>query len=238
MKKKVLVLSTYDTFFLKNLIVGLVKNCEKDVEFKFFLVEDYLNIENILVKFLSFGFFRSIILIIINFYRKITKKCLSNVFYNQILKGKNLEEIEGEIKKTDLILSINYPHLIPQKYIGFTKFGGINHHLGKLPNYAGRYPVAKAIINKDDKIFITIHSLTKSFDSGKILSETIVDISDLKNNFFRIYERIFKYSLRPISNSLNKKNTYSSIDNKNKIRIKNLKILDFFKLYFLSSFKF
>ena len=237
MKKKVLILSTYDTFFLKDLIVGLVNNCEKNVEFKFFLVKDYLNIKNILVKLLSFGFFKSIILIIINFYRIITKKCLSNVFYNQILKGKNLREIEDEIKKTDLILSINYPYLIPQKYISFTKLGGINHHLGKLPNYAGRYPVAKAIINKDDKIFITIHNLTKSFDSGKVLSETIVDISDLKNNFFKIYERIFKYSLEPISNSLNKKNIFSSVDNENKSQIKKLKILDFFKLYFLSNFK-
>jgi folate-dependent phosphoribosylglycinamide formyltransferase PurN len=234
MKKKVLIFSTYDTFFLNDLLIKLIKQCDKNIEFKFFLVSDhYSSFKNILIKFLSFGFLKSTILIIVSCYRKFKKQCIADIFYDHVITGKNLKEIEDEIKKNDLILSINYPYLIPQKYLQLTKYGGINHHLGKLPTYAGRYPVAKAIINKEDKIYITIHNITKNFDSGEILSETIVDISDLKNNFFEIYKRVFKRSFEPISNSLMKKNVFSTVNDENKAKIKNLKLSDLFKLYFL-----
>ena len=236
MKKKVLIFTTYDTFFLKDLLVDLTKNCEKTIEFKFFIVRDYASFMNIIVKLLSFGLLKSLYLGILNLYNKYSNRCLSEVFYQNIIKSKNIDEIQNEVDKVDLILSINYPKLIPQKILKLAKYGGINHHLGKLPKYAGRYPVAKAIIDKDKKICITLHHLSKSFDSGKIISQTYVDISDLKNDFYLIYKKVFKMSLKPLIKVLKNINKPSFIEDKAKIN--KLKITDLFKLYFLSNLKF
>ena len=236
MKKKVLILTTFDTFFIKDLLVDLIKNCEKTVEFKFFIIADYTNFMNIIVKLLSFGLLRSLYLAILNLYNKLNNKCISDIFDQNVIKSKNLNEIKNEIKDIDLILSINYPKLIPKKILKLAKFGGVNHHLGKLPKYAGRYPVAKAIIAKDKKICITLHHLSKSFDSGKIISETYINISNFKNNFYLIYKKVFKMSLKPLTKVLKNKNKAIFIEKNTKIH--KLKLIDFFKLYLLSNFKF
>lgn len=235
MKKKVLILTTYDTFFLKDLIVKLVNKTKLNIEYDFIFVSDYIKFTNIIVKLLSFGIINSLCLFIKNIINKKNRKCISQIYKKNTIKFEDNKTFKK--KKYDLILSINYPHLIPKKYFNQAKYGGINHHLGKIPNYAGRYPVAKAILNRDKDIIITIHSLSKNFDSGRILSETKVNILNCKNNFYKIYKKVFLNSLNPLLRAINNKKKLD-FNSKNKIKIKKLDLIKFTRFYILRTLKF
>lgn len=212
------IFSTYDNFFLKRLILSIIKK-NKDHNFCFYFVNDYKSLNNILVKATSIGFFKSIFFITQSLIIKFLKKDLISSLDNKIiLKEKsNREDITKFIidNKIDLIISINYPKIIPKKILKLCKFGGINHHLGKLPKYKGRYPVANAILNGDKNIFITVHTMTEKIDSGKIIFTKSVSIKKYKNNFINIYEILFKKSEKLLSSSIKYIMKYGS---KNKVK--------------------
>jgi len=70
----------------------------------------------------------------------------------------------------DFIVSISWRRLIPVNQLNMPKYGGINLHRGKLPDYAGAEPIKRALNNKDKFIYVTSHILAEEIDSGNTIS--------------------------------------------------------------------
>ncbi len=76
----------------------------------------------------------------------------------------------------DVLISASYGQMIPWESISAARFGGINIHPSILPHWRGADPVPWAIINDDHQIGVTVVTLSKTFDEGKILAQEKIPI--------------------------------------------------------------
>lgn len=124
----------------------------------------------------------------------------------KIIKLKK-KHLDGYIKKInkDKVFLVNYPYKINQNLKNI-----YNCHPSLLPNYKGLLPIPRnifdLIINKKKTHFgITIHKVTKNFDSGKIIWNKSINLNFKKdNNIKKIYEFFYEsffYGLKKICSS-------------------------------------
>ena len=97
-------------------------------------------------------------------------------------------EITGLLKnlKVDLIVLAGYLKLIPSDLIENFENKIINIHPALLPSFGGTgmygINVHRAVFNSSAKVSgATIHFVDKSYDTGKIIAQRCVDISDVKS---------------------------------------------------------
>ncbi len=210
--KNILILSTKDNFYLKRLLLKLKKN--KKYNFYFIFENEYDNLSNIITKLCLLGVLNSIFFLLKDLYFNLSKKNIENIINPQsVINNKSNKNITNLIrqKKISLLLSINYPKKIPEELFNLPKYGGINIHLGKLPKYKGRSPVASAILKREKKFTISSHKINKKFDEGPIILEKEFNVK--KYNILKIYEKFFSLSYNIILKSLN-----FTYDNKKKYK--------------------
>jgi UDP-4-amino-4-deoxy-L-arabinose formyltransferase/UDP-glucuronic acid dehydrogenase (UDP-4-keto-hexauronic acid decarboxylating) len=81
-------------------------------------------------------------------------------------------------EKCDIVLSVNYSGVIPQKIIDLFEIGILNAHAGDLPKYRGNACPAWSIINTEDKIGLCIHQMIGGeLDSGKIIARDFLPLN-------------------------------------------------------------
>ena len=97
-------------------------------------------------------------------------------------------EIESILKElqVELIVLAGYLKLIPNELIESFKNRIINIHPALLPSFGGKgmygINVHKAVFSSSAKVSgATVHFVDKSYDTGKIIAQTCVDISDVKS---------------------------------------------------------
>ena len=78
----------------------------------------------------------------------------------------------------DLILVIDFGHMIKEPILNMTQLGCINIHPSMLPAYRGSAPVQRAIMDGLKETGVTIFRLDEGMDTGPILTQTAVPISD------------------------------------------------------------
>ena len=114
--KKILILSTFDNFYLKDLLVKISKSSK--FEFNYILINEYTNLKSIYMRLFTLGILNSIKFLILNLYKiSIGDNLVNNLNQKNVLSLKDEEKIIRYIKKNkiDLILSINYPKKISIK---------------------------------------------------------------------------------------------------------------------------
>lgn len=79
---------------------------------------------------------------------------------------KSIELDKKELKKADLILSINCPVILPPDIVN--SFHIVNMHFGILPKYRGNSANTWAIMNGESHVGFTIHRMTDMLDAGDI----------------------------------------------------------------------
>ena len=133
-----------------------------------------------------------------NILKKIKKKYI-------IVRKLNLKII-STIKKNkyDLLLVAGWPLIFPSELIKAAKFGTINLHAGKLPNYRGGSPLNWQIIEGKKNIYISILKMTKKIDEGpiyiskKIFLSSKEDIKDLHNKVNKTYPNMVEETIQRI----------------------------------------
>lgn len=106
-------------------------------------------------------------------------------------------EVEGKIKpanlsslliklNVELIVLAGYLKLIPSELIDIFKDRIINIHPALLPAFGGKgmygLNVHRAVFNSSAKVSgATVHLVDNSYDTGKIIAQKCVDISDVKS---------------------------------------------------------
>jgi len=230
--KKILIFSTFDNFYLKDLLLNMSKNSK--FKFNYILTNEYTNLKSILMRLFTLGILNSIKFLLLNIYKILIRdNLLNNLNQKDVLNFKDEEKIVKYIKKNkiDLIMSINYPRKISKKIINATKFGGINCHLGKLPKYAGKFPIIRALMNKEDHIYTTTHFMDDKFDTAKIIKEKKMKL--LNQNIIQLYFQIHRLSLVLIMQTLEvvfkKKANKKVLRKGDKTVYKNLKLLQILK---------
>ncbi|MDP4797625.1 MAG: methionyl-tRNA formyltransferase [Crocinitomicaceae bacterium] len=81
-------------------------------------------------------------------------------------------------KTIDVLISINYLFIIEKDLIDHPKMISFNIHGSLLPKYRGRTPHVWAIINNEKKTGITAHIIDEGCDTGEILEQITIPISD------------------------------------------------------------
>jgi methionyl-tRNA formyltransferase len=80
--------------------------------------------------------------------------------------------------KPDLIVVAAFGLLLPPDVLNLPKYGCVNVHPSLLPRHRGASPIAAAILHGDETTGVTIMLLDAGMDSGPILNQKEVPISD------------------------------------------------------------
>ena len=112
-----------------------------------------------------------------------------NYSFSNIKDSKLFEKINNF--ELDIIISIYYRHLIPEKILNISKLGGVNLHPSLLPKYRGAFSCPWAIINGENTTGITYHYMNKKFDDGNIILQKSVKITK-KETAFSLYNKLVK----------------------------------------------
>jgi len=94
--------------------------------------------------------------------------------------------------KPDLLVSAVYGQMIPWECITHAPHGGINIHPSLLPRWRGADPIPWTILSGDAQTGVSIVTLSKNFDEGKIIAQKKIPLTnsdmpdDLRTNLFEI----------------------------------------------------
>jgi methionyl-tRNA formyltransferase len=78
----------------------------------------------------------------------------------------------------DVIFSAGFPWKFPPALLEVPRLGCINAHPALLPKYRGPEPVFWQLMNGEPQIGMTIHRMDAQFDTGPILVQRAMDISE------------------------------------------------------------
>ncbi len=98
-------------------------------------------------------------------------------------------------RNPDLLWVTDYRYIIPKTLINKAVLGGVNLHPSLLPKYRGRAPLNWAIINGETKTGLTAHFLDEGIDTGDIIKQIEVPISecdDIANVLDKLYPVYYK----------------------------------------------
>ena len=97
----------------------------------------------------------------------------------------NLDNLE-----LDFILVVAYWKIVPMRVLNSAKFGCINLHWSKLPDYRGASPIQEAVKNWDKSTALTVMFMSKWMDEWDILKieEVDIDKDDKTQDIFDKFE--------------------------------------------------
>lgn len=90
----------------------------------------------------------------------------------------DFKDISSFIKqnKPDIVFSILTDYIFKQEDIDNCRYGIINLHPAKLPDYRGCNSYAHAITNGEKKYGVTMHYVDNTIDTGSIIEVSLLDI--------------------------------------------------------------
>jgi len=80
--------------------------------------------------------------------------------------------------QADLMIVVAYGQILPQVVLDMPRLGCINIHASLLPRWRGAAPIERAIEAGDAQTGVAIMQMDAGLDTGDVLHESVVDISD------------------------------------------------------------
>ncbi len=111
----------------------------------------------------------------------------------------NSESVKAHLLeiKPDLILTVHIKRILKDFIFSLAYYGAINVHPSLLPKYRGLSPLRQALLHGDLETAVTIHFIEDEIDTGDIIMQERVPISendyisDLQFKIMAIYKKIF-----------------------------------------------
>lgn len=120
------------------------------------------------------------------------------------------------VPDADIGLMFGFGIKLASEIIRRHKNGVVNAHPGDLKLYRGRHPIGWALIEREPKITLTFHKITKDFDLGLIIKNINIQVDELDTEYSLIKKvrLCFNYStFSEIFNSLKNTNFTEVIKN-------------------------
>ena len=124
-----------------------------------------------------------------------------------ISQQENIRESKNNFQ-FELFIIVAYGKILSEEIINLPKFGSLNIHYSLLPKYRGASPVESAILNGDQETGISIQKMQFKMDSGPIVAQEVVPISqdetapDLRKRLIKIGGELL---VKTLPNYLNEK---------------------------------
>jgi len=151
--------------------------------------------------------------------------------------------------KPDLIIVSFFDHLLKKEIIEIPKYGVINIHPGKLPEYRGLFSSFWQVINNNPGVCATVHWINERFDEGDILKQSCLqqdredsilsmDYKSLDLGSDLLFDVIEEIECGENRSTKQVDGRYFSYPSKEDVKIikdkeiKLFKLRDFFKIYF------
>jgi len=137
-----------------------------------------------------------------------TKLYSSKTAYEQEILDK-LNDLE-----IDLIVLAGYMRIIGPTLLRGFKGKILNIHPSILPNFKGKDAIGQAIESKTKVTGVTVHYVNEELDSGEIIAQEELDISNMKSravieeNIHRIEHRLYPKIINQVLEELYEKSTY------------------------------
>lgn len=135
------------------------------------------------------------------FFKPIEELCNNNCI--SLIRKKSISGFKEKIEGYEFGLCLGFMEIIKKEIFELPKYGILNLHCGKLPEYRGRAPISRAIMNGDEFVTLSIHRMDEGVDSGDILQETKIKIEDNDDVNF-MYEKCSKESASSVIESIKK----------------------------------
>jgi methionyl-tRNA formyltransferase len=118
------------------------------------------------------------------FYDKLEDLCSSNNI--ELLKTDNVSDLKEKIRGTEVGICAGFMEIIKSDVFDAPENGILNLHCGELPEYRGRAPISRTIMDGRDSLCMTLHKIDAGVDSGDILIEKkiIIDEDDDVNTLY------------------------------------------------------
>lgn len=136
-----------------------------------------------------------------NFYKPVEKLCKRNKI--EVIQSDNPAEIISQLENYDVGICVGYMKILKKDLIDKAKYGIFNLHCGKLPEYRGRAPISRTIMNGDSELIATLHKMDEGVDSGAIAVETKIKIT-YKDDVNTLYKKFSENSYKSIVELLKK----------------------------------
>ncbi len=77
----------------------------------------------------------------------------------------------------EIVISINWPTLLPTAVLNLPRYGVLNAHAGDLPRFRGNACPNWAILAGERQIVLTVHRMIRELDAGPILLQKAIPLS-------------------------------------------------------------
>lgn len=136
-----------------------------------------------------------------DFYLPVEKLCRKNKI--KLIQSDNPNEFISELVNYDIGICVGYMKILRKELIDTAKHGIFNLHCGKLPEYRGRAPISRTIMNGDKELIATLHKMDEGVDSGAIAIETKIKIT-AKDDVNTLYKKFSEDSHKSVVELLQK----------------------------------
>jgi len=104
--------------------------------------------------------------------------------------------------KPDIILSSGN-QIFKEELLAIPRIACLNRHTSLLPAYGGIYPVFWCMLNKEEKVGVSVHIMTSKIDEGVIISQRSLYITP-EDTLFSLYEKCFDISVDVVLEAVKK----------------------------------
>lgn len=76
----------------------------------------------------------------------------------------------NNIPECDYIIEVSWRYFIPSTISKKARIAAFGIHRGKLPEYVGAEPIRQALLNNENEIVLSAHSLDAEIDQGTVIN--------------------------------------------------------------------
>ncbi|MBS1517191.1 MAG: hypothetical protein JSS91_03810 [Bacteroidetes bacterium] len=110
------------------------------------------------------------------FYEPITRFCRDKNI--KLTETDNVNEISSGIEKFDTGICVGFMNILNKEIFSVPVNGIYNLHCGRLPEYRGRAPISRSIMNGEQFLTISMHKIDEGVDSGDVCIEREIKIEN------------------------------------------------------------
>lgn len=122
------------------------------------------------------------------------------LLYAEDIGPEGVEKL-AECLVPDLILSVFYRDLLPDRVLATARTAALNLHPSLLPAYRGRAPLNWALVNGERETGVTLHHMVAKADAGDIVSQRAIPIAP-RETALSLYRKIEQAGIEILTEAL------------------------------------